>query len=108
MPATALSMLAAVLLISTGALLTPANALAARAKRKSTSCANANLLPTATNTATVDAATLCLIDNVRTASHLRPLRPNRVLQAVAATQVSEMVRWNYFADDSPPGGHPRR
>jgi uncharacterized protein YkwD len=105
-PATALSMLAAILLMSTGALLMPANALAARAKRKSASCANANLLPTATNAATVDAATLCLIDHLRTAFHLRSLRSNHELQAVATTQVGEMVRWNYFADDSPSGRTP--
>jgi uncharacterized protein YkwD len=105
-PATALSMLAAILLMCTGALLTPAHALAAPAKRKSTFCANANLLPTTANTATVDAATLCLIDNLRTAYHLRTLRSNHELQAVAATQVGEMVRRNYFADDSPSGRTP--
>jgi uncharacterized protein YkwD len=104
--ATALSMLAATLLIATGALLMPASAPATSTQRKSTPCANANLLPTAANTAAVDAATLCLIDHVRTASHLRPLRFNPELQAVAATQVSEMVRWNYFADNSPSGQTP--
>jgi uncharacterized protein YkwD len=105
-PTAALSMLAAFVLLATSALLVPASALAARAKPKSKACANTNLLPTAANTATIDAATLCLIDRVRAASHLRPLRPNHELQAVAATQVSEMVRWNYFSDDSPSGQTP--
>jgi uncharacterized protein YkwD len=107
-PATALSMLAATLLIATGALPMPASALATSTQRKSASCANANLLPTAADAAAVDAATLCLIDHVRTASHLRPLRFNHELQAVAATQVSAMVRWNYFADNSPSGQTPAR
>ena len=43
-------------------------------------CAHANLRPTPTNTATIDAATLCLIDQVRDTNHLRPLRTNHELQ----------------------------
>jgi uncharacterized protein YkwD len=73
------------------------------AKRASTTCPGANLRPTAANSAAVDAATACLINGVRAAYRLRPLHVNRYLQGVAAGQVSEMVRWNYFADVRPSG-----
>jgi uncharacterized protein YkwD len=76
---------------------------AATAKTTSTSCPGANLRPSATNSASVDAATLCLIDQVRVADRLRPLRPNQELLTLAASQVSHMVSWDYFADDRPPG-----
>ncbi len=65
-------------------------------------CANSNLVPTATNTSAIDAATLCLIDNVRAAYRLGPVRANRELQGVATTQVDDMVGWDYFADNRPP------
>jgi uncharacterized protein YkwD len=71
--------------------------------RASTSCPGANLRPTAANFAAVDAATACLINGVRATYGLRPLHVNRYLQGVAAGQVSEMVRWNYFADVRPSG-----
>jgi uncharacterized protein YkwD len=70
------------------------------------SCAYANLRPTAADTAIVDSATLCLIDQVRAAYRLRPLRSNRELQAVAGEQATEMVRDDYFGDDSPSGQTP--
>ena len=35
--------------------------------------------------------------------HLRPLRSNHDLRTVAASQVYDMVRWNYFADECPSG-----
>jgi uncharacterized protein YkwD len=65
-------------------------------------CANANLTPTSANAPAIDAATLCLIDNLRAAYRLGPLRANRELQSVATTQVEDMVGWNYFADNRPP------
>jgi uncharacterized protein YkwD len=88
------------------ALLMPMGALATSAKTRSPSCANANLGPTPADTAAVDTATLCLIDRVRAAHHLRPLWSNHELQAVAATQVSDMVRRDYFSDNSPSGQSP--
>lgn len=99
-------MLLAVLLLTAISLQLPAGALAGRAKHRTTSCAYANLLPTATDTATIDAATLCLIDRVRAVYRLRPLRSNHELQAVASTQVGDMVRSDYFADDAPSGQTP--
>jgi uncharacterized protein YkwD len=72
------------------------------------SCAYANLRPTAADTALIDGATLCLIDQVRAAYRLRPLHANRELQAVAGKQVTDMVRDDYFGDDSPSGQTPGR
>jgi uncharacterized protein YkwD len=88
------------------ALLMPAGALAGNAKTRSPSCAYANLRPTPANTARIDAATLCLIDRVRAAYRLRPLRSNHELQSVATTLVSGMVRRNYYSDNSPSGQSP--
>jgi uncharacterized protein YkwD len=69
-------------------------------------CAGANLYPTATNAAAVDAATLCLVNEVRSARGLGPVHANRALRHVAASQVSSMVRSDYFADDRPTGQTP--
>jgi hypothetical protein len=66
-------------------------------------CAGADLSPTAANAPRVASATLCLINQVRRAYHLLPLRSNRELRRLAASQVRHMVSWNYFADDRPPG-----
>jgi uncharacterized protein YkwD len=66
-------------------------------------CANANLQPTATNLARIDAATLCLIDGVRSSDRLRPLRFSSPLQSVAVGQARDMVEGDYFGDDSISG-----
>jgi uncharacterized protein YkwD len=89
-----------------GAQSSSASAASTGVKAKRRSCANANLRPSHRNVAAIDTATLCLIDQVRTAYRLRPLRANQELQAVASTQVSDMVHWNYFADDRPPDETP--
>jgi uncharacterized protein YkwD len=100
---------AVLLLVAIPALLAPAGALASSTKSKSRrSCAYANLRPTAADTALVDRATLCLIDQLRTANRLPPLRSNRELQAVAGEQAKGMVRDDYFGDDSPTGKTPAR
>src|SRR5207302_2804030 len=56
----------------------------------------------------VDSASVCLINQVRRAYGLRPLRLNRTLQRVATSQVGQMVRLNYFADVRPFGPTPAR
>ncbi len=66
-------------------------------------CAGAELTPTASNGPRVASATLCLINQVRRAYDLQPLRSNGELRKLAASQVHDMVSWNYFADDRPPG-----
>jgi uncharacterized protein YkwD len=69
-------------------------------------CPGADLHPTATNAPAVDAATLCLVDLVRAGHHRAPLRANRELGAVAASQVATMISWDYFADVRPSGQTP--
>ena len=69
-------------------------------------CRGETLLPTATDTAIVDRATLCLINRVRSANRLRPLRANHWLLSVAASQVTSMVSRDYFADVRPSGQTP--
>ncbi len=69
-------------------------------------CPGATLRPTPTDTASVDAATLCLVNGVRAAHHLHSLRANRYLLGVAASQVTTMVSWDYFADVRPSGQTP--
>jgi len=96
------AVLAAVMLACAGA----AVADTARAATPSGSCPGANLYPSATNVPAVDAATLCLVNRLRAAHHLSALRANRELGHVAASQVTSMVRWNYFADVRPSGQTP--
>lgn len=97
-------MLSAALLFAVGSL--EVGLADAGAARTSTPCPGANLRPAPANAAAVDAATACLINGVRASYGLRPLRVNRYLQGVAAGQVNEMVRWNYFADVRPSGQTP--
>lgn len=66
-------------------------------------CRYTGLSPNAADAGKVDAATLCLVDEMRGAYHLRPLRANRELRRLANSQVRDMVSWNYFADNRPPG-----
>jgi len=94
--------LAAVLLVCASAFLAAAPPAAAA----STVCAGANLHPTATNVLRADAATLCLVNQVRLAHGLRPLRANRELGRVARSQVTSMVGHDYFADVRPTGQTP--
>lgn len=81
-------------------------ALTTRARTGSSACTKANLQPNRTNAATIDAATLCLVDEARVAHGLRPLKTNRELQAVAVSQVKTMVHLDYFADVRPSGTTP--
>ncbi len=69
-------------------------------------CAGENLHPSVANIGTVDAATLCLVNRLRTVRGLRTLRTNRELRRVAASQVVAMVHRDYFADVRPSGQTP--
>jgi uncharacterized protein YkwD len=71
-----------------------------------TACPGAELRPSHANASVIDTATLCLIDHVRVAHGLRPLLANRELQAVAISQVKEMIRLDYFSDTRPSGATP--
>jgi uncharacterized protein YkwD len=79
---------------------------AARAHAAAPPCRGANLSPTPADVAVVDAATLCLVNRVRASDDLRPLRFNRELGHVAASQVTHMVHADYFADVRPSGQTP--
>ena len=76
---------------------------AVAAPKGPTSCRGTDLAPLPGNSASIASATLCLIDRIRAAWHLGPVRANAALRAVAASQVRSMVRWNYFSDVRPSG-----
>ncbi len=54
----------------------------------------------------MERATLCLINEIRVAHGLRALHANRYLLGVAASQVTTMLSWDYFADVRPTGQTP--
>jgi uncharacterized protein YkwD len=69
-------------------------------------CAGTNAVPDGHNSALIDAATLCLTNQVRVAHGLHPLRRNGALASIATGQARDMVRGNYFADQSLSGQSP--
>ena len=69
-------------------------------------CPGEALQPTVADAASVETATLCLINRIRAAHHLRGLHANRSLLGVAASQVSTMISRDYFADVRPTGQTP--
>jgi uncharacterized protein YkwD len=71
-----------------------------------TACPGGGTRPNATNAAAAARTTLCLINQIRLAHHLRPLETNAPLESVAASQVRTMVSWDYFADVRPTGQTP--
>jgi uncharacterized protein YkwD len=66
-------------------------------------CAGATVEPDGQNSALIERSTLCLMNRLRRADGLRPLHANRVLASVAVGQAIDMVRGNYFGDDSISG-----
>ena len=69
----------------------------------SASCDDTHLVPTRSNSARIESATLCLV-NVQRARHgERALRPNADLGRSAAAHSQDMVARNYF-DHTSPGG----
>jgi uncharacterized protein YkwD len=77
-----------------------------RASVSASGCAGADTTPSASNAALVDAATLCLMNQLRAARGLRQLRVNRALAKIASGQARDMVRGHYFADQSLTGQSP--
>jgi uncharacterized protein YkwD len=69
-------------------------------------CSGASTAPNGGDSAVVDAATLCLMNQVRAAHGLHPLRANRVLATIATGQAGDMVRGDYFSDQSLSGQTP--
>jgi uncharacterized protein YkwD len=74
--------------------------------RAAASCADANLVPSSSNLARIATATLCLINQQRTAAHLVALRSNAALNTAASRHSAEMVAKNYFDHVSPTGTTP--
>jgi uncharacterized protein YkwD len=71
-----------------------------------TSCQNTEARPEAGTIDAVDAATLCLVNQVRARNGELPLAPNADLQEAALAHSREMVSENYFAHVSPSGETP--
>jgi uncharacterized protein YkwD len=69
-------------------------------------CANANVHPSTTTVLAAEAATLCLVDQIRASYDLHRLRANHELGRVARSQVTAMVSHDYFADVRPTGQTP--
>jgi len=69
-------------------------------------CAGAHVRPSGANAAVIAAATLCLVDQIRTARHLPALWWNRELGRVASGQVATMLSRNFFSDVRPTGQTP--
>ncbi len=69
-------------------------------------CANGDLTPDPTNIAVVEAATLCLVNQVRGQNGLPALAPNAELQQSADQHNNDMVTEDYFAHNGPGGDTP--
>ena len=72
----------------------------------SAACADGGLVPTSANLAQIRAATLCLINQQRTAAGLGPLRENAALDTAAQSHSDDMVSGNYFDHTAPSGADP--
>ena len=69
-------------------------------------CAGEDSSPNGRNNALIDSATLCLMNEIRAAHRLLPLRFNASLGRIASGQASDMVRGHYFGDQSISGQSP--
>ncbi len=74
--------------------------------RAGEACRGEQLRPDAANATAAAAATLCLVNDIRAAHHLRAVHANVPLTEVAVSQVRTMVSWDYFADVRPSGQTP--
>jgi uncharacterized protein YkwD len=69
-------------------------------------CANTGLTPSAANIATVESATLCLVNQVRGEHGLPALDENSDLQHASDAHNNDMVTRDYFEHTDPSGGTP--
>lgn len=81
------------------AVLTVAAAVGLATPAQAAPCASADLIPSAA-TGQAHSATLCLLNQERSARGLPRLRSNRLLAAAALGHGRDMVRERYFAHDS--------
>jgi uncharacterized protein YkwD len=75
-------------------------------RASSTPCTGAGDVPDGRNSAVVDSATLCLMNRIRETYRLHPLRRNAALATIATGQARDMVRGDYFGDQSLSGQSP--
>jgi uncharacterized protein YkwD len=75
-------------------------------RASSTPCTGASDVPDGRNSAVVDSATLCLMNRIRETYRLHPLRRNAALATIATGQARDMVRGDYFGDQSLSGQSP--
>jgi uncharacterized protein YkwD len=66
-------------------------------------CAHASAAPAHLSTPAASHALRCLINDVRRAHHLRPVRAERHLRSAARLHADDMVGRDYFAHASPGG-----
>jgi uncharacterized protein YkwD len=76
----------------------------APAQASAAPCVGADLAPTASNLATVEQATLCLLNEQRAAAGLPAVSRNGQLDAASRAHSQDMVSRHYFAHDTPEGG----
>lgn len=69
-------------------------------------CADTDLMPDPTNLARVNAAALCLVNQLRGQHGLPALVENAQLQAAAQRHTDDMVAQSYFAHNGPAGDDP--
>jgi uncharacterized protein YkwD len=82
----------------------PASAAApATGTARAAACADSTLIPTSTDLARIEAATLCLINQQRAAAGIPALRSNTALNTAASQHSLDMVAKNYFDHTSPTG-----
>ncbi len=79
---------------------------AAPTASQASSCSDTTLVPAAGNLDRIAAATLCLINDQRSAQGLAPLRADGALAAAASGHSLEMAAQDYFDHVSPGGSDP--
>jgi uncharacterized protein YkwD len=84
-------------------LLTAAAAFSSPAAAAKPSCAHASAAPSHLTTPVATHALQCLINGVRRAHHLRPVRAERHLRFAALRHADDMAGRDYFAHVSPGG-----
>ena len=71
--------------------------------RIAATCPDAGLVPDATNLKRIRAATLCLVNQQRTAQGLKALRNSRPLRRAATRHSKDMIARRYFDHEGPKG-----
>ena len=66
-------------------------------------CNSASSTPASASQRTLKSATLCLLNNERSARHMKRLRLNGRLSRASRRHADDMVRRHYFSHDSPSG-----